>query len=76
MTNEVQFLGNMEKLTVGPNDVFVVSIDEHISAEAANRVSGQISEALGTLTGMKPKVLVLSGGMKIGAVEMPGKVAA
>jgi hypothetical protein len=76
MTNEVRFLGSMERLTVGPNDVFVVSIDDHVSADTANRISGQISDALETLTGMKPKVLVLSGGMKIGAVEMPGKAAA
>jgi hypothetical protein len=63
MNDEIRFVGDMERVTVRPGDVFVVHVTDDISLEAAERLQAAVSRDLDGA-----KVLVFVGGMKLGVM--------
>ncbi len=61
--SEIRFLGDMQRLEVKQGDVLVLTVDQALSSEMADRLRTMLVDALGP-----NKVLVLEDGMKIGAV--------
>lgn len=64
MDGEIRFLGDLQRLELKPGDMFVLSVDEHISHEMADRLKQTFAEATGGA-----KVIVLGRGMKLGVVS-------
>lgn len=60
----IRYLGDMQRLELKPGDMFVLSVDEHISQEMAVRLKEQVAQATGCA-----KVIVLGKGMKLGVVS-------
>jgi hypothetical protein len=61
---EIRYLGDVQKLTLGEGDIVVISVDDYLSQEAAEHIKRHVS---GLLDGRK--VLVLGKGMKIGVLS-------
>jgi hypothetical protein len=61
--SEVRFVGDLSRVEVRPNDVFVLHCDQTLTIEMQIRIRAQLSEALGGAN-----VLVLGDGMKLGVV--------
>lgn len=57
---------DVQRLALKPDDVLVVSVDSHLSAEDAENVVSQVQHLLG---GLDNKVLVLSKGIEVGVLE-------
>lgn len=65
MSNDVEFryLGEVQRLTLNPGDVVVISTDERITQELAEAIRKKAS-----LKFPGHEVLVLSAGLRIGVV--------
>ncbi len=61
---EIRYLGDVQRLALKPGDTLVLSIDQHLSDEIANRLSKELRQRL---HGDFP-VIVLSAGMKLGVI--------
>jgi hypothetical protein len=61
--SEIRFLGDMQRLEMKPGDVLVLTLEQSISADVAERLRAMVA---GSLSGAK--VLVLADGIKLGAV--------
>lgn len=59
----IRFLGDMERLETKPGDVYVVTTHHTLSAEACEIVRREVQKVLGPV-----KVLVMTGGLKLGVV--------
>jgi hypothetical protein len=59
----IRYLGDVQKLTLGPNDAVVLSVDEEISDSIAERLREMMQAKLPGRT-----VIVLGKGMKIGVL--------
>lgn len=64
---EIRYLGDLQRMKPEPGDVFVLTLDGQASREAIASLRETLKAALGDAT-----VLVLTGGMKLGCVAMPG----
>jgi hypothetical protein len=64
MESEIKYLGDVQRLTMEPGDVLVLSVHDEISQEAAARLKEQVLATIGT----DRKVMVLSRGMKVGVL--------
>lgn len=65
-TNEIRFLGDLQRLRPEPGDVFVLTCEGRLSAESADHLRRYLAEALNGA-----KVLVLDSGLRIGCVAVP-----
>lgn len=63
---EIRFLGDMERLTIGPDDKFVLTVDRPISRE----VHAMIQASWAAFAGDGVKLLVLDHQMKLGAINV------
>lgn len=61
---KVNYLGDVQRLVMKPGDTVVVTCDETISDEVVKRIHDHVKAVVGP----DHKVLVLSGGLKIGVV--------
>lgn len=68
---EVRFVGEMERLEIGPGDRFVLTTDQPISQKDAAR----IQTAWATFAGEDVKLLILDQHMKLGAINVDVKLA-
>jgi len=63
--NEINFVGDLQRVDVKPGDRFVITCDEHLSPERMNAVG----EAWRRFVGEGgPPVLVLPKGFKVGVL--------
>ncbi len=65
MNEEIRYLGDLQKITLGPTDVLVLSVDEYLSqTQTASLIEG--------LRRVAPlnKAVVLQKGMKLGVVSI------
>ncbi len=60
---EIKYLGDVQRLVLNPGDIVVLSVDEYIPNEAAQRLRSQLEASV-----PGHNVVVLSKGMKIGAL--------
>lgn len=69
MNTELKLVGDMTKITVGPNDVLVVTLPKTLSTIAAE----YIKEHIQSVFGPEQRVLILDSGAQIGVVsaELP-----
>lgn len=65
---EIRYLGDVKRLALNPGDIVVVSTDDEMSVEAAQRLRAQIQQKVPL-----HEVIVLAGGLKLGVL---GKDAA
>lgn len=61
---EIRVLGDMERIQVKPGDIFVLTAPQELRQEVAER----LKEHLQRIIGPDAKVLVLSGGLKLGVI--------
>lgn len=59
---QISFLGEAQRLSLKPGDIVVVTCKDIISEEAAKRIHDHVRSAVGD----DHKVLVLTGGLKLG----------
>lgn len=64
-TGEVTFLGDLRRLDVKPGDRFVIMTDQRLTAEHYRKLQELWAGFIGSDGN---KILVLDGGMKIGAI--------
>lgn len=73
-THEVRFIGDMQRISPQPGDVFVITTDAHISQAQRHALMSAWAIAM-----PGHKVLVMDGGMKIGVIgqqpETPNALA-
>lgn len=67
MSEEIRFLGDLERLELKPGDRFVLSCDGKISAENVARIQALWREFAGEDAHRFP-LLILDGGMKLGVI--------
>ncbi len=60
----LRFVGDMQRLNLGRDDILVLSVDQHISYETAEKIRDQVKLALGE----DRKVMILDAGMKAGVL--------
>lgn len=60
----IRWLGDVQRLALKPDDIIVLTAEGHISSEVAKRIKEYAEQAL-----PGRKILVLSGGMKIGVLS-------
>lgn len=60
---QIRYMGDMQRLQPQLGDVFVLTSERLINAATAERIKAELSRQLGGAT-----VVVLDGGMKLGAV--------
>lgn len=65
MPDEIRYLGDLQLLKIEPGDRFVLSIDDDISQDMAAR----IQESWKEFAGPDVPIMVLSRGMKLGAIR-------
>lgn len=63
----IRFLGDMTKLTVGPDDLYVIQCDTILTNEQFERITERVSSIFG-----KGKVVVLDKGMRLGVMGKDG----
>lgn len=67
---EIRFLGDLQRLEIKPGDRFVLKMPAHISLDTAEK----IQTIWNTFTdGKAGKLLILDGGMELGAISFPEK---
>lgn len=59
----VRYLGDMQKLTFGPDDVLIMQSDEHIDSKVATQVRQLLEDKF-----PGHRVLVLSKGWRVGVI--------
>ncbi len=64
MGDEIQFLGDLQRLEVRPGDIFVLKVPEKLTAQMVERIRAMLISALGG----KNKVIVLDHGWELGIV--------
>lgn len=65
-SGEIRFLGELQRLQPKPGDVFVLTVDAHLSEEDAMVMRAQWQQAMGDV-----QLLVLGPGMRLGCVASP-----
>jgi hypothetical protein len=63
---EIRFLGDLQRIQPEPGDVFVLTVDAHLSEEEAMVVRARWLQAMGDA-----QLLVLGPGMRLGCVAAP-----
>ena len=66
MTDEIRFIGDLQKVTLGKDDVLVLQAETDFPPEVADRLRQQVQEAFPEYA---KKVLVLCNGLKLDVVE-------
>jgi hypothetical protein len=66
---EIRFIGDLQRLTIGPDDRFVLTCEQRLSPGAMDR----IQEAWIKFAGPDAKLLVLESGCKLGAINVKVK---
>lgn len=61
---EVRFVGHLEKLEVGPNDRFVLTLDQPITREIRQRIAEAWREFSAA------PLIILDAGMKLGVIDV------
>lgn len=61
----VRYLGDIQKLSLAPNDILVLSLDRPVPIELAMR----LREMVRKVAGDDRKVMILEPGMKVGVLE-------
>lgn len=69
---EIRFVGDLQKLTIGPDDRFVLTLDGKLSCEMHERLQASWAR----FAGDDVKLLVLERGMKLGAINVKVERAA
>lgn len=64
--DEIRFLGDVQRLTLGPDDVLVISCDHPISVSVLEHIKTVVQDVLGT----ERKVLVIDSTLKLGVLEV------
>ena len=62
---EVRYLGDVQKLSLGPNDILVLSLAHPVPIELAMRLREMVRDVAGD----DRKVMILEPGMKVGVLE-------
>ena len=66
MNEKINFLGDLQRLELKPGDCFVLTTEQHLSVETVERIQETWEKFVG---GEEPKLLILQGGMKLGAIS-------
>lgn len=61
-TDEIRFVGDLQRLEVRPGDRFVLMTDQSLSIDLAKRLQESLVSALGA------PVIVLSDGLQLGVI--------
>jgi len=61
--DQIRYLGDVQRLTLKPGDVLVLSVEGAISMECAERIKSYMTDVL-----PDHKVIVLGDGIKIGVL--------
>lgn len=61
---EIRYLGDVQRLQLGPDDLLVLTTDQHLSSAALDRIRAAVES---TIPGQR--VVVLTGGMKLGVLS-------
>ena len=64
MTEEIRYLGDVQRLVLMEGDIVVISVDEYLSLEMSRRIKSAAQEIVAD-----HKVMVLGKGMKIGVLS-------
>lgn len=62
---ELNYLGDLQRLSLKPGDKFVIQTDQHLSAEMVEH----IRTLWEMFAGPDVKLLVLDGGLRLGAIS-------
>lgn len=65
---EIRFLGDLQRIQPQPGDVFVLTVEQSISYETAERLRSMVGSALNGA-----KMLVLSDGVRLECVAAPSE---
>ena len=63
----IRYLGDVQRLTLGPNDIVVLTVGSRISTETALRLKTWMQDAIGTGN----KVVVIDSDIKVGVLAAP-----
>lgn len=63
---KIRFIGDLQRLTIGPDDRFVLSCEQHLSLEAAMRIKAEWEK----FAREGVKLLILEGGAKLDAINV------
>lgn len=69
---EIRFVGDLQKLHIGPDDRFVLTVDGRVTAEIHDRIQA----VWAAFSGDGVKLLILDQGMKLGAINVKVERAA
>lgn len=61
--DEIRYLGDLQRLQPQPGDVYVLTIERDLTAAQTEHVRARWESVMG-----EAKLLVLSGGMKLGVI--------
>lgn len=64
MEDGIRFLGDVQRLTLGPEDVLVLSVEHELTLSQADRLRAYLSDCL-----PGRKCIVLSGDCKLGVLS-------
>lgn len=65
--SEIRYLGDLQRLEPRPGDVYVLTCERVMSADQAAQLRAQFKSVMGE----QARVIVLSGGLQLGAVALP-----
>jgi hypothetical protein len=63
---KIRFIGDLQHLTIGPDDRFVLTCEQRLSPETVKRIKAEWEK----FAGDGVKLLVLDGGAKLGAINV------
>jgi len=67
--DETKWLEHMQRLSLKPGDMLVLTAPGPISADHAERIKNMLEKLMEGHFGQRHKVLVLGDGMKLGVLE-------
>jgi hypothetical protein len=63
---EIRFIGDLQRLTIGPDDRFVLTCEQRLSIEAVERIKAEWAK----FAGQDDKLCVFDGGAHLGAINV------